>query len=65
MTFKELLLQLHEVKKEAQKLGLNSNQIANLKIIDIGIMNSIVKKKYDIGLAKDKFEYYVFFKEKK
>lgn len=65
MTFKDLLLQLHNVKEEAKKIGLSQSQISNLKIVDIGILNSIEKKEYEASLAKDRLEFYVLLRLKK
>lgn len=65
MTFKDLLLQLHNVKEEAKKIGLNQSQISNLKIVDIGILNSVEKKEYEASLAKDRLEFYVLLRLKK
>ncbi|HMT03329.1 MAG TPA: hypothetical protein PKD00_08505 [Burkholderiales bacterium] len=65
MTFKDLLLQLHNVKEEAKKIGLSQSQISNLKIVDIGILNSVEKKEYEASLAKDRLEFYVLLRLKK
>lgn len=65
MTFKDLLLQLHNVKEEAKKIGLSQSQISNLKIVDIGILNSVEKKEYEVSLAKDRLEFYVLLRLKK
>ena len=65
MTFKDLLLQLHNVKEEAKKIGLSQSQISNLKIVDIGILNIAEKKEYEASLAKDRLEFYVLLRLKK
>ncbi len=65
MTFKELMLQLHEVKKEAVKNGLKPEEIANLVVIDVGLLGSIEKKDFEVTLAKHKMSHYLLMKLKK
>ena len=64
MKFLELMQALHKVKTQAEAGGLNKNQINNLEIVDLGIMNDIIRTEYRVELAKHKIDYYLLIKKK-
>lgn len=65
MTFKELMMALYKAKSDAQSLGLSDKQISNLEIIDVGILNTINKKEFEITIGKKDLKHYLLIKDKK
>jgi len=65
MTFKDLMTELLKIKNQAKTIGMNDKAIGNLEIVEVGILNSIEKKKLVISLGQKGITYYLLIKEEK
>lgn len=64
MNFKELMVALYKAKNDAKSLGLSDKQISNLEVIDIGILNTINKKEFEISIGQKDLKYFLLMKDK-
>ena len=64
MNFEELMNALAKAKNDAKQLGMNDHEIRKLKVIDVGILNSIKEWEFDISIAQNKSKKYLLLKLK-
>lgn len=62
ITFKDLLSTLHQIKNEAEELGLDDEQIANMAIVKIYNSSGASKmSKIEFKLVSDSKAYYIAY----